>query len=126
MSRLDKLIEELCPDGVEWKALGEVGIMERGSGLKKSDFKEEGVPCIHYGQIYTHYGLSADKTISFVSEKLGEKLKKVNNGDLIIAVTSENYEDVCKPFVWEGKDEIVTGGHTAIYRHTQNPRYIAF
>lgn len=113
-------------DEVEWKTLGEVGTIERGNGLKKSDFKEKGVPCIHYGQLYTHYGTFADKTISFISEELGNKLKKVYKGDLIIAVTSENLEDVCKPLVWLGNEPVATGGHTAIYRHTQNPKYIAY
>ena len=56
MSRLEELIAELCPNGVEYKALGEIGIFIRGSGLQKKDFTESGVGCIHYGQIYTFYG----------------------------------------------------------------------
>lgn len=35
MSRLEELIAELCPNGVEYKALGEIGIFIRGSGLQK-------------------------------------------------------------------------------------------
>ena len=49
----------------------------------------------------------------------------MKKGD-IIAVTSENLEDVCKPLVWLGDEEIVTGGHTAILRHKQNPKYIGY
>lgn len=45
---------------------------------------------------------------------------------MIIAVTSENLEDVCKPLAWLEKNDIVTGGHTAILRHNQNPKYIAY
>lgn len=34
MSRLDKLISELCPDGVEYKTLGEIATeIYRGSGI---------------------------------------------------------------------------------------------
>lgn len=32
MSRIDDLIAELCPDGVEFKSLGEVGSFIRGTG----------------------------------------------------------------------------------------------
>jgi len=35
MGKLDRLIEELCPDGVEYKLLGEIeeeGILELGRG----------------------------------------------------------------------------------------------
>lgn len=113
-------------DDVQWKALGEVGKLVGGSGLPKTDFTESGTACIHYGQIYTHYGVHSDKTISFVSFASAEKLKKVNQGDLIIAKTSENVEDICKTVAWLGNDEIVTGGHTAILKHEQNSKYLSY
>jgi len=84
------------------------------------------VGCIHYGQIYTRYGTFAHNTFSFVNANLAHTLKKVYHGNLIVAVTSENYEDVCKAVVWLGEDYIVTGGHTAIIRHKQNPKYLAY
>jgi len=126
MSKLDRLIAELCPEGVEYKTLGEIGTVTRGNGLSKSDFTERGFPCIHYGQIYTYYGLFAMETKSFVSSELAIKLKKVSKGDIIIAVTSENIEDVCKCVAWLGDENIVTGGHTAIFKHNQNSKYITY
>ena len=68
----------------------------------------------------------AEKTISFVEESLAEKLRKVEKGDIIFAVTSENIEDLCKCVVWLGEDEIVTGGHTAILKHNQNSKFLAY
>lgn len=126
MSRLEELINELCPEGVKYKAMSEFGTMIRGSGLQKKDFTEQGVGCIHYGQIYTYYGTYTSETKSFVSGELAQKLKKVNKGDLVIAVTSENVEDVCKCVAWLGEDEIVTGGHSAIFKHNQNPKYLSY
>ena len=111
---------------VEWKTLGEVGEFIRGNGLQKKDFTETGVGCIHYGQIYTHYGISAVETKSFVSPELAYKLKKAQMGDLIIAITSENIDDVCKSVVWLGEDEIAIGGHSTIFRHKENPKFIAY
>ncbi len=78
----------------------------RGNGLQKKDFTESGVGCIHYGQIYTHYGIYADKTKTFVSEDLAASLKQVETGDIVIAVTSENLEDVCKCVAWLGKERL--------------------
>lgn len=126
MSRLDELIAELCPDGVEYKSLGEIGTFIRGNGLQKKDFTESGVGCIHYGQIYTFYGSFAYKTKSFVSGELAKTLKMVTRGDLIFAITSENIEDVCKCLAWLGEDDIVIGGHSAIFKHNQNPKYITY
>lgn len=126
MNKLDALIAELCPQGVERKRLGDIGVVVRGNGLQKKDFTESGVGCIHYGQIYTYYGTCAYKTKSFVSHELAEKLQKVNKGDLVIAVTSENVEDVGKCVVWLGDEQIVTGAHAAIFRHNQDPKYVAY
>ncbi len=121
----DKLLT--FEDGeVEFKALGEVGEFTRGSGLQKSDFTETGFPAIHYGQIYTYYGNFADKTKTFVSSELATKLKKARKNDLIIATTSENIEDVCKPLVWLGDNEVCVSGETYIFRHNQNAKYIAY
>ena len=55
MNFLEKLLDGVA---VEWKPLGEIGELVRGNGLPKTDFTESGVPAIHYGQIYTYYGLS--------------------------------------------------------------------
>ena len=113
-------------DGWKWMTLGEVGTFIRGNGLQKKDFTESGVPCIHYGQIYTYYGTSTEKTKSFCSPDLAKKLTRVRKGNLIIACTSENIEDVCKAVVWLGDDEIVTGGHAYVFTHNENPKYISY
>jgi type I restriction enzyme S subunit len=111
---------------VEWKTLGELGEFIRGNGLQKKDFTESGVGCIHYGQIYTHYGSSATKTKTFVSPELAKKLKKARKNDLIIAGVSENVEDVCKAVVWLGDEDICISGDAFIFRHKQNPKYIGY
>jgi len=111
---------------VEWKALGEVGEFVRGNGLQKKDFTESGVGCIHYGQIYTYYGTCTYKTKSFVSPEFAKKMRKARKGDLIIATTSENVEDVCKTVVWLGEEEICISGETYIFKHKQNPKYLAY
>ena len=83
MSRLEELIAEFCPDGVEYKKLGEIATISRGGNLQKKDFRPDGVPCIHYGQIYTRYGLFADKTFTFISEDCAEKQKMAYPNDKI-------------------------------------------
>ena len=74
---------------VEWKTLGEIGEVIRGNGMQKNNFTGVGFPAIHYGQIFTKYGLYADNTFVYVSEKLANKLKIAKNNDLLIATTSE-------------------------------------
>lgn len=106
--------------------MGEVGTFVRGNGLQKKDFTEGGVGCIHYGQIYTHYGTYTDRTKSFVSNEFAKKLRKAKAGDLIIATTIENDEDVCKAVAWLGHDEIAISGDAYTYQHSLNPKYVAY
>ena len=104
---------------LQWKTLGEVGTFVRGNGLQKKDLIASGVPAIHYGQIYTYYGVSTEQTISFVSPETAEKLKKVDYGDVIITNTSENLEDVGKAVAYYVKEQGVTGGHATIFKPSE-------
>ena len=112
--------------GVTWMKMSDIGTFIRGNGLQKKDFSESGVPCIHYGQIYTYYGTSAAKTKSYVSEDTAKKCKKAHKGDLVIASTSENVEDVGKTVAWLGEEDIAISNHTFIFSHNQNPKYLSY
>ena len=126
MSRIEKLVMELCPDGVVHKELGDFASITRGGNFQKNDFAKTGVPCIHYGQIYTWYGLYTETTISYINIEVANKSKYASQNDIIMAVTSENVEDVCKSVAWLGSDNIAVSGHTAIIHHNQNPKYLSY
>ena len=113
-------------NNVSVMALGELGTFTRGSGLQKKDFTSSGIGCIHYGQIYTYYGTYAKKTKSFVSQEFAQKARKAKYGDLIIATTSENDEDVCKAVAWMGNDEIAISSDACFFTHVMNPKYVAY
>lgn len=50
MSKLEELIEELCPDGVEYKKLKECTEMKRGTSATKSTLTEGDIPVISGGR----------------------------------------------------------------------------
>lgn len=120
----DSLFEALdCPR----VPLGSFGQLVRGSGMPKTDFSESGVGAIHYGQIYTKFGTATAEVIAHVPEDKAKKLAVVNPGDVIVANTSENLEDVCKAVAWVGESDIVTGGHaTVIKAPEQNAKFISY
>lgn len=111
---------------VTWMKMSKIGTFIRGNGLQKKDFTESGIPCIHYGQIYTHYGTFAAKTKSYVSSETAKKCKKAHFGDLVFATVSENIDDVCKCVAWLGDEEICISGDSLAFSHNQNPKYIAY
>ena len=111
---------------VEWKKLGEIGSFIRGNGIQKKDFIEDGYDCIHYGQIHTHYGISATETISKIGATLYNKCKKAKKGDVILATTSEDAEGVAKPVVWLGDTDVAVSGDAFIFHHNQDGKYMAY
>ena len=119
---LEKLLDGAT---VEWRKLGEVGKIIRGNGMQKKDFMETGFPAIHYGQIYTKFGLSAERVYTFVSNEFAKKLRIAQTNDLLIATTSENDEDVLKPLAWLGSD-VAISGDMMMLKHNENVKYLAY
>lgn len=113
-------------DEVEWKTLGEVGTFKRGKYFQKSDMQDEGIPCIHYGQIYTYYNTYTDKTIKFVSKEVASKSTLIRPQSIIITLTSENIEDVCKPVAWIGNEDVAISGHSVGLETDMDPKYITY
>ena len=104
----------------------DIGEFIRGGTFQKKDFMDAGVGCIHYGQIYTYYGTYAKKTKTHISATLAKKCKKAQKGNLIIATTSENDEDVCKAVAWLGSEDIAVSSDACIYKHNLNPKYVSY
>jgi len=122
MTYLEKLLDGAR---VEWQPLEEIGEFIRGNGLQKKDFIEDGFPAIHYGQIYTRYGLCADKTFTYIAPELAHRLRKAQKDDLLFTTTSENDADVVKPLAWLG-GQVAISGHMMLFRHEQNVKYLAY
>ena len=106
--------------------MSEVGEFIRGRRFTNKDFAESGIPCIHYGEVYTHYGLSATETKSFVRPELAPTLRMAKTGDLVIAGTGENVEDIGKAVAWLGEDDVAVHDDCYIFRHSLNPKYAAY
>lgn len=113
MSRIDDLIKKYAPAGVEYKPLGDVAEVFRGKRFVKADIVASGVPCVHYGEIYTKYGLSANVSYSFLEPAHAASLRVALPGDLIVAAAGETIEDIGNSVAWLGSEPIVI--HDACY-----------
>ena len=111
---------------IKWLKLGEIASIIRGGNFQKKDFVEQGKPCIHYGQIYTRLGTTTSKSITYLNDDVYSKSKKAMPNDIVMAVTSENIDDVCKSTVWLGNEDLAVSGHTAIIHPSINSKYLAY
>jgi len=122
----DQLLDLEGKDEKDIHAWGEFCEMIKGNGVQKADFVEEGVGCIHYGQIYTHYGSFTYTTNKFVSKETFEKARKASKGDIVMTDTSENVEDICKSVAYLGEDDIAVSNHALILKHKQNSKFLSY
>lgn len=111
-----------------WKKcrLRDIAYIYRGGNFQKNDFTPEGKPCIHYGQMYTHFGTFTDKVLTYLPEDIFKKSRIAVSNDVIMAITSETVEDVCRCIAWIGKEDIAISGHTAIIHHQQDAKFLSY
>ena len=122
----DQLLDLEGKEKEDIHSWGEFCEMIKGNGVQKADFVDEGKGCIHYGQIYTHYGPFTYSTNRYVSEEVFEKAKKASKGDIIMTDTSENVEDICKSVAYLGEEDIAVSNHALIIKHKQNPKFLSY
>ena len=95
MNKLDELIKELCPNGVEYKELGELGIFENIGVDKKINVNEKEILLLNYTDIYknNYIDSSIPKMIVTANDKKIENCS-VEECDIFITPTSETKEDI--------------------------------
>ena len=105
-----------------------LGEFIRGKRFVKNDIIDEGVPTIHYGEMYTHYGTWANQTKSFVSKELVDrkKLRLAEKGDVVIVAAGETIEDIGQGTAWLGNEGVVIHDACFYYKSNINPKYVAY
>lgn len=126
MSGVDALIHRLCPDGVGYRALGEAGEVFRGRRFTKTDYVEDGLAAIHYGELYTHYGTSATDVVTRVRAELEPNLRFVEPGDVVIAEVGETLEDVGKAVAWLGSERVAIHDGCYGFRSALDPTFVSY
>lgn len=93
MSSVSELIDKLCPKGVEYKHIGDIGSFFSGlSGKSKEDFNDGNAKFITYMNVYSHPKLALD-----IDDKVkigeGEKQHMLEKGDILFTGSSETPDE---------------------------------
>ena len=83
--------------------LSKHGNFIRGKRFVRTDIVDEGQPCIHYGDMYTYYGLCTDKAKTHLPADFPKKMRYAEKGDVVIVGAGENNEDIGVGLVWQGE-----------------------
>ncbi len=94
LNSIEALMEKLCPEGVEFKKLDQIGSTYNGlSGKNKDDFKEGNARYITYKNIFNQISVDP-KSNDFVHVTEGEKQNYIELGDVLLTGSSETPNDV--------------------------------
>ena len=115
------------PDSWEWVRIRSLGEIVRGSGIKRNETVQQGLPCVRYGELYTTYQASFTSAVSFIAPDLYEKCKHFSYGDVLMTLTGENKPDIAKAVAYLGTEPIAAGGDLAFWtRHGMNSLFLAY
>ena len=109
------------PESWEWTRLDSICDLVRGSGIKRSDIVDEGLPCVRYGELYTTYETSIDTVASHTSEAVFNVSKKLGAGEVLITLTGENNIDIGRA-VFNATGETLAFGGDLLALKGQNVR----
>ena len=110
---------------IQWKKLGEIGTFIRGKRFVRTDIMDQGVPCIHYGDMYTYYGLYTDNTPTFLKEEKAQKMRFAQKNDIVIVAAGENKDDLGNAVAWLGEKPAAVHDACFIFRSNLYPNYIS-
>ncbi|MBD2080611.1 restriction endonuclease subunit S [Leptolyngbya sp. FACHB-17] len=82
----------------EWevKQLGDLGHFLKGSGVRKDEAHSGDLPCIRYGEIYTHHHNCIKSFNSWISSEIAKTATLIKQGDILFAGSGETKEEIGK------------------------------
>jgi type I restriction enzyme S subunit len=100
----------------EMKRLGDVGTFLKGTGVKKDQAQSGDLPCIRYGEIYTHHTDYIRSYNSWISPEIAATATRLRQGDLLFAGSGETKEEIGKCVAFIDDRAAFAGGDIVILR----------
>ena len=102
----------------DWEVmhLGDIGTFLKGRGVKKDEAESGDLPCIRYGEIYTHHNCYIRTFKSWISPDVAATATKLRQGDLLFAGSGETKEEIGKCVAFVDDYEAFAGGDVVILR----------
>ena len=90
MNKIETLIKELCPNGVEWNSIDNIATLYSGlTGKGKSDFEEGNAKYVSYKNIFSNIEVN-QSALELVKVSENEKQNYLCYGDVLFTGSSES------------------------------------
>jgi len=131
MEKLDKIkpllrFPAFIQDG-GWKEykLGDIAQFYKGKGISKNDVTDNGtIPCIRYGELYTHYKEVIDEVTSYTDLSIDDLFMSKAN-DIIIPSSGETKEDIATASCVL-RNNVALGGDINVIRTSNNGVFLSY
>nr|WP_240192035.1 restriction endonuclease subunit S [Desulforhopalus vacuolatus] len=113
----------------EWevKRLGDMGGFLKGSGVRKDEAQSGDLPCIRYGEIYTHHNDYVLSYNSWISSSVASTAVRLKKGDILFAGSGETKDEIGKCVAFIDDREAYAGGDIVILRpHEADPIFMGY
>ena len=122
-----KRYPEYKDSGMEWlgevpahwevRQLGRIGRFIKGGGGTKEDDRENGIPCVRYGDLYTRHRFFITETRAYVAPELADTIyTPIRYRDVLFAGSGETIDEIGKSAVNLIRDPACCGGDIIILR----------
>ena len=106
-----------------------MGRFFKGSGGTKGDETASGVPCVRYGDLYTHQHVFIVASRGRINAAVAESsYTRINHGDLLFAGSGETFDEIGKSAVNLIKSPAYCGGDVIVFRPSieVEPRFLGY
>lgn len=106
----------------EWEMiqLGGLGSFIKGTGVKKDQAISGDLPCVRYGEIYTHHHDVIRAFYSRISASVAAEATLLKTGDILFAGSGETKKEIGKAVAFVHECEAFAGGDIVILRSTSS------
>jgi type I restriction enzyme, S subunit len=104
----------VIPEDWEVVPIGSLGTFSKGQGVRKDEASSGDLPCIRYGEIYTHHNDIIRSFSSRISARVAASSRRLKKGDLLFAGSGETKEEIGKCVAFVGTGEAYAGGDIVI------------
>ena len=107
--------------------IGTLGTFSKGQGVQKNEAAGGDIPCVRYGEIYTHHNDVIRSFNSWISLAAASTSKRLRTGDLLFSGSGETKMEIGKCVAFIGDEEAYAGGDIVILSPTQgDPKFFGY
>lgn len=117
----------VIPEDWETVSLVTLGTFSKGRGVRKDEAASGEIPCVRYGEIYTHHNDIIRFFNSRISVEVARASKRLKPGDLLFAGSGETKEEIGKCVAFVDDMEAYAGGDIVILSPTKgHSRFLGY